>query len=75
MIHVQTFKGPATEYDAKYPVVETIQSPFIARYVRFYPMDSGSAGMKVMRAELYGCFQEALPPYTGKLPIRTWVLE
>ncbi|XP_031552764.1 lactadherin-like [Actinia tenebrosa] len=62
---VKTFKGPVTEYDAKYPVVETIQSPFVARYVRLYPMDAGSGGVKVMRAELYGCFQEPLPPYTG----------
>jgi hypothetical protein len=28
--------------------------------------------MKVMRAELYGCFQEPLPPYNGKLYCRSF---
>lgn len=40
-----------------------LAEPFVARYVRIIPNDA----LKSMRAEIYGCFVEQLPPYTGKL--------
>ena len=39
--------------------------PFVARYVRIIPSVLGS-----MRAELYGCSVEELPPYTGRYTAR-----
>ena len=39
--------------------------PFVARYVRIIPSVLGS-----MRAELYGCSVEELPPYIGRYTVR-----
>lgn len=37
----------------------------MARYLRIIPNDAGS-NFKAMRAEIYGCFAEELPPYNGR---------
>ena len=45
-----------------------LAEPFVARYVRIIIPNAGATIS--MRAEIYGCFVEQLPPYTGKrIPI------
>lgn len=51
-----------------YPVLAKLAEPFVARYVRIIPNDKDS-NFKVMRAEIYGCFAEELPPYDGTLTL------
>ena len=40
----------------------------MTRYLRIIPNDKDSK-FKVMRAEIYGCFAEELPPYNGTLAL------
>lgn len=40
----------------------------MSRYLRIIPNDKDS-NFKVMRAEIYGCFAEELPPYNGTLTL------
>ena len=61
----QELNGPRDKYEAKYPVVVKLREPIKARYIRFIPTSAQSP--RVMRAELYGCMAEPLPPYNGKL--------
>ena len=61
----QELNGPRDKYEAKYPVVVKLHEPIKARYIRFIPTSAQSP--RVMRAELYGCMAEPLPPYKGKL--------
>ncbi|KAJ7391350.1 hypothetical protein OS493_018393 [Desmophyllum pertusum] len=55
--------GPKDIHEAKYPIVVKLLEPITARYVRFIPTTAPS--LKVMRAELYGCMAEPMPPYSG----------
>ncbi|XP_068755299.1 uncharacterized protein [Montipora capricornis] len=57
---VKDLKGPQSNHEAKFPVLAKLAEPFVARYVRIIPNVAG----KAMRAEIYGCFAEQLPPYT-----------
>lgn len=61
----QELNGPRDKYEAKYPVVVKLHEPIKTRYIRFIPTSAQSP--RVMRAELYGCMAEPLPPYKGKL--------
>jgi len=54
-----------------YLVLAKLAEPFVARYLRIIPNDKDS-NFKVMRAEIYGCFAEELPPYDGTLTINHW---
>ena len=51
-----------------YPVLAKLAEPFVTRYLRIIPNDKDSS-FKVMRAEIYGCFAEELPPYNGTLTL------
>ena len=51
-----------------YPVLAKLAEPFVTRYLRIIPNDKDSK-FKVMRAEIYGCFAEELPPYNGTLTL------
>ena len=51
-------------HEAKYSVVVKLLEPITARYVRFIP--TTALRLKVMRAELYGCMAEPMPPYGGR---------
>jgi len=59
---VKDVRGPQSEFEAKYAVLAKLAEPFVARYLRIIPNDAGS-NFKAMRAEIYGCFAEELPPY------------
>ncbi|KAK2570616.1 Neuropilin-2 [Acropora cervicornis] len=65
-LFVTTFKleysrnGPQNRHESKFPVLAKLAEPFVSRYVRIIPNDA----LKSMRAEIYGCFVEQLPPYT-----------
>ena len=61
----QELNGPRDKHEAKYPVVVKLHEPIKARYIRFIP--TSAQNPRVMRAELYGCMAEPLPPYNGKL--------
>ncbi|XP_068753099.1 uncharacterized protein [Montipora capricornis] len=56
-------KGPKDKHEAKYTVVVKLLEPVKARYIRFIPTSAQS--VRVMRAELYGCMAEPMPPYDG----------
>ena len=60
----QELKGPKDRHEAKYSIVAKLLEPITARYVRFIP--TTAPALKVMRAELYGCMAEPLPPYGGR---------
>ena len=64
----QELNGPKNEHEAKYAVVVKLLESVTARYVRFIPTSAPS--LRVMRAELYGCMAEPLPPYDGKVFLR-----
>ena len=73
LIPTQDLKGPKDRYEAKYPVTAKLAKPVVARYLRFMPNDGGSSS-KVMRAEVYGCKAEPLPPYDGEFALKlAWV--
>lgn len=57
---VKDIKGPQNRHESKFPVLAKLAEPFVSRYVRIIPNDA----LKSMRAEIYGCFVEQLPPYT-----------
>ncbi|KAK3754817.1 hypothetical protein QZH41_002133 [Actinostola sp. cb2023] len=59
----KTIEGSKDRFAAMHPKIESLKYPFSARYVRFYPLLGGDAGMKVMRAELYGCLKDPQPIY------------
>lgn len=46
-------------------MVVKLLEPVTARYVRFIPTNART--LRVMRAELYGCMAEPIPPYDGKV--------
>jgi len=60
----QELNGPKDAHEAKYSVVVKLLEPITARYVRFIP--TTAPALKVMRAELYGCMAEPMPPYGGR---------
>ena len=60
----QELNGPKDTHEAKYSVVVRLLEPITARYVRFFPTTAPT--LKVMRAELYGCMADPLPPYGGR---------
>ena len=64
---MQELTGPKDTHEAKYSVVVKLLEPVTARYVRFIP--TTAPGLKVMRAELYGCIAEPMPRYTGKVTL------
>jgi len=57
--------GPKNIHEAKYSVVVKLLEPITAHYVRFIP--TAAPTLRVMRAELYGCMAEPMPPYDGKV--------
>ena len=61
IVFFQDIRGPQDRYEAQFPVFAKLSVPFVARYVRIIPNSFGS-----MRAELYGCSVEELPPYNGR---------
>ena len=61
----QELNGPKDTHEAKYSVVVRLLESVTARFVRFIPTSASS--LRVMRAELYGCMAEPLPPYGGKV--------
>ena len=63
-ISYKELKGPKDKHEAKYTVVVKLLEPVKARYIRFIPTSAQSP--RVMRAELYGCMAEPMPPYDGK---------
>ena len=60
---LQELNGPKNGQEAKNPILVKLSEPFTARYVRFIP--TSAPVLKVMRAELYGCMAEPLPPFGG----------
>ena len=60
---LQELNGPKNGQEAKNPILVKLSEPFTARYVRFIP--TSAPVLKVMRAELYGCMAELLPPFGG----------
>ena len=60
---LQELNGPKNGQEAKNPILVKLSEPFTARYVRFIP--TSAPVLKVMRAELYGCMAEPLPPFSG----------
>lgn len=60
---LQELNGPKNGQEAKNPILVKLSEPFTARYVRFIP--TSAPVLKVMRAELYGCMAEQLPPFGG----------
>ena len=61
----QELHGPKDDYEAKYAVMARLQEPVVARYVRLIP--TAASTYMVMRAELYGCMVEPMPPYHSKM--------
>ena len=60
---LQELNDPKNGQEAKNPILVKLSEPFTARYVRFIP--TSAPVLKVMRAELYGCMAEPLPPFGG----------
>lgn len=58
---VKSLNGPKSPKEAAYAVLAKLAEPFVARYLRIIPEDKDMS----MRAEIYGCFAEELPPYGG----------
>lgn len=48
----QTFSG---NWNSERAVRHELQHPFVARYVRFIPLDWSEEGRIGLRVELYGC--------------------
>lgn len=61
---IKDLRGPKSRQESVYPVLAKLAEPFVSRYLRIIPNDKDS-NFKVMRAEIYGCFAEDLPPYNG----------
>ena len=61
---LQDVRGPKSKQESIYAVLAKLAEPFVTRYLRIIPNDKDSS-FKVMRAEIYGCFAEELPPYGG----------
>ncbi|XP_031552774.1 lactadherin-like [Actinia tenebrosa] len=59
----EEIKGPKDSYEAKRPIISKLAAPFVCRYLRIIP--TAAASLKVMRAEVYGCSAEQIPPYKG----------
>ncbi|PFX33767.1 Coagulation factor VIII [Stylophora pistillata] len=57
----EKLNGPKSNKEAVYAVLAKLAEPFVARYLRIFHDAKGGA----MRAEVYGCFAEELPPYDG----------
>ncbi|XP_022796653.1 uncharacterized protein LOC111335073 [Stylophora pistillata] len=60
---IKELNGPKDDQEAKNPILVKLFEPFTARYVRFIP--TSAPVLKIMRAELYGCMAEPLPPFGG----------
>ena len=60
---LQELRGPKDTHEAKYSVVVKLLEPIITRFVRIIP--TSAPLLKIMRAELYGCIAEPMPPYNG----------
>ena len=60
----EKLNGPKSGKEAVYAVLAKLAEPFVARYLRIF--NAGVSQVGTMRAEVYGCFAEELPPYDGK---------